>query len=653
MRRYWVVVAAIAVVGCKKDKAASPPPAPAKTPLSTAEQDALWKLAPDGTQVGIVISSRAITTVEAGWLAAKQAAATAPELAKNLAKLDAKLIERFGSANVKLADVGLAPGKGAALFKLDGNDEIVIVPVADRDKFLAVTKGTKGTDSDTIDDHTCKTVKGVYACAKPAALLDKLGGAPSVDRMKLLGARGDVEIAGTVPRSADPSGPATDVTFAIAVQLERGTLTARGAVKGVPEMVTRQLRSSGKPPIDGSKAAGFVVANVTPLIANFPVPPLPLPGGITATDLAATIRDPITMTLTPGGFIAQMRVPLSDPAPMQKLVDQCETLPPLQMFGAKLVNGACHVSIPMVQTEVQAKLDGKELRIDSKTGTAAATTVAPTPIARELLDGEWAFAMFGRGTMLAENPLGSLPMPMPADQMPEEAVIGLRMMMSLNELALGVRADGDTVRGLLHFRTWWSNPDDVIAKLAVIDPRDAVQGKAAATAKQIAAAHPQSPFAADYKAGLGGMMAPAAAIGVLAAVAIPAFMDYMKKSKKTEASLMLNVIAKSVKMSATVDGALPKGRAPLSPAASCCKSPDRKCNAPDAWKHPVWQAIDFSLDEPHLFRYSYESDGKTFTARAVGDLDCDDNEITYVLTGTIDAQGVVHTTLVEPQPGVD
>src|SRR5947199_6595738 len=43
------------------------------------------------------------------------------------------------------------------------------------------------------------------------------------------------------------------------------------------------------------------------------------------------------------------------------------------------------------------------------------------------------------------------------------------------------------------------------------------------------------------------LMIVVAIIGILAAVAIPAFMDYMKKGKKTEASLQLNNIAKKEK----------------------------------------------------------------------------------------------------------
>jgi hypothetical protein len=77
--------------------------------------------------------------------------------------------------------------------------------------------------------------------------------------------------------------------------------------------------------------------------------------------------------------------------------------------------------------------------------------------------------------------------------------------------------------------------------------------------------------------------------------------------------------------------------------------------SPDDWvQNPVWHALDFEIDEPSLFRYSYESDGKTFTAKAVGDLDCDGIEITYELNGKIDpATRNPVITLTEPPVGAD
>lgn len=68
-----------------------------------------------------------------------------------------------------------------------------------------------------------------------------------------------------------------------------------------------------------------------------------------------------------------------------------------------------------------------------------------------------------------------------------------------------------------------------------------------------------------------------------------------------------------------------------------------------AWNDPVWRALGFAIDQPSQFQYAYRSDGKTFTATAIGDLDCDGISVVYTLTGNADGT----TTLTEPTPGSD
>jgi Tfp pilus assembly protein PilE len=147
-------------------------------------------------------------------------------------------------------------------------------------------------------------------------------------------------------------------------------------------------------------------------------------------------------------------------------------------------------------------------------------------------------------------------------------------------------------------------------------------------------------------------MIPIAAVGMLAAVSIPAFIDYQKKSKRPEAALQLNKLAKNLKVAYMTNGAFPKGKVPLTPAKPCCNS-GGKCNDVSAWQNPVWQTLDFSIDDPHFFRYSYESNGKTVTGTAVGDLDCDGIEVTWLLNGSVDAQGNPTLTITEPPPNTD
>ena len=123
------------------------------------------------------------------------------------------------------------------------------------------------------------------------------------------------------------------------------------------------------------------------------------------------------------------------------------------------------------------------------------------------------------------------------------------------------------------------------------------------------------------------LMIVVAIIGILAAVAIPAFMDYMKKSKKTEASLQLNKISKNDKVYfvTSANFVTTNGAAKPSSATNCKYAVDT------SWAHSGWAALDFQIDEPNLFQYSYTGGTTSAVANAVGDLDCDGTKITYGL----------------------
>ncbi len=158
------------------------------------------------------------------------------------------------------------------------------------------------------------------------------------------------------------------------------------------------------------------------------------------------------------------------------------------------------------------------------------------------------------------------------------------------------------------------------------------------------------------------LMIVVAIIGILAAVAIPAFMDYMKKSKKTEAALQLNKIGKNAKTMYIERQTYTTGTAPVSPtpgrpaSGGCCGGPNNKCipvPATFAGDTSGWAQLDFQIDEPSLFIYSYTSPTpSTFTATAIGDLDCDNTEITYTMNGTA-VSGNPAVSLTEPAPNSD
>ncbi|HEX4419935.1 MAG TPA: prepilin-type N-terminal cleavage/methylation domain-containing protein [Kofleriaceae bacterium] len=154
------------------------------------------------------------------------------------------------------------------------------------------------------------------------------------------------------------------------------------------------------------------------------------------------------------------------------------------------------------------------------------------------------------------------------------------------------------------------------------------------------------------------LMIVVAIIGILAAVAVPAFMDYIKRSKKTEAALQLNKIGKNSKRVYSETSSYVVGTAAEKPAkpgsGGCCGGPNNHCT-PDVAGFAgdtAWKTLDFQIDEPSLFYYDYTGTATTFTAKATGDLDCDTIEIIYQLDGTA-VGGNPAVTLTEPPPNSD
>jgi type II secretory pathway pseudopilin PulG len=149
-----------------------------------------------------------------------------------------------------------------------------------------------------------------------------------------------------------------------------------------------------------------------------------------------------------------------------------------------------------------------------------------------------------------------------------------------------------------------------------------------------------------------------AIIGILAAVAVPAFMDYIKRSKAVEASLQLNKIGRSAKRIYSEAAQYVVGVAaelPVKPGiGGCCGGPKNHCPAvPAAFAtDAVWRQLDFQIDEDNLFLYDYLGSQTSFTAKATGDLDCDGTEIVYTLNGTA-VNGNPAVQLVEPPPNAD
>ncbi len=147
-------------------------------------------------------------------------------------------------------------------------------------------------------------------------------------------------------------------------------------------------------------------------------------------------------------------------------------------------------------------------------------------------------------------------------------------------------------------------------------------------------------------------------LGVMAAVAIPAFTKYINKSKTVEAVIALDKIKSGARQYYVTDhwnqnGELMPKRFPAvsksgkwTPSKPCC---GKKCNTSmTKWDKDGWNKLHFALTDSHYYQYQFiasESTGTsaTYTARARGDLDCDGTYSTFEIRGSVDSEGAVKT----------
>jgi hypothetical protein len=146
--------------------------------------------------------------------------------------------------------------------------------------------------------------------------------------------------------------------------------------------------------------------------------------------------------------------------------------------------------------------------------------------------------------------------------------------------------------------------------------------------------------------------------GILAAIAIPSFLNYMNKAKSSEATFSVDRMFQGAATYWDAEHVGPNGelvthRLPPStdwtPATSCCEQAGGKgkCSAAaneSAWSTPTWKALDFAMLDNFYYQYRFVVEGDVAYFQAQGDLDCDGTFSLFERTAEISPDGTLRAS---------
>jgi prepilin-type N-terminal cleavage/methylation domain-containing protein len=150
------------------------------------------------------------------------------------------------------------------------------------------------------------------------------------------------------------------------------------------------------------------------------------------------------------------------------------------------------------------------------------------------------------------------------------------------------------------------------------------------------------------------LMIVVAILGILAATAIPAMVKYLRRAKTAEAVDKLAFIYRasstyttSERTSRGIATGINAVQFPLTVGTTPATIPgvNKVTDPPSTWQDPTWEALDFSISDPHYYSFAYTSAGtgsnSSFTAHSYGNLDGDSVIATFERAGRLDANNSV------------
>lgn len=160
------------------------------------------------------------------------------------------------------------------------------------------------------------------------------------------------------------------------------------------------------------------------------------------------------------------------------------------------------------------------------------------------------------------------------------------------------------------------------------------------------------------------MMIVVAIIGILASIATPAFIKYVKQSKTSEATINLKTMGDGASSYYQTEHFDDEG---LPVLERQFPGPNTEAKHPgtvppgtkavldvSAWQATPWFELNFSVSKPHYYQYAYQRmANNAFSARARGDLDADGTVSLFVVSGVADSSGEVSLSPAYAPPGAD